>query len=800
MKKFRKVIFYLIKYSPFIIGFICLLNFNKTLEIIDNILNGILNFYKENTLKENVIYTIFFLGLYKLMESVVKKLYYREKAQQETLVKNTFSKGNSRFLTEDEKEKLFFAQDYENIHEIGFILTRYKEYRIPIIGKKIRRAFFKDDKDHSKLREQNEIKEKYKDKEIQEMELKHYKKTKPGIDLIDKILMFLCGGLIDVVIVDGEPIHILIIGTTRSGKTQTFLLPMLDFFSKVKDYKKKPNVVLTDPKGEIFAFTSKMMENRGYDIKVLNFTETNFSNSYNPLEVVNFKHLELIKKHNEKMNNVYESDIYINEQEGIITEEDKGNKLLYRKGEGKRELVEKEKIEELKTKLYNTINSSSTIKEENKIQIIDILKSQKGNLFPEEKVIKEVEERELIPEELKERKEEKIITLKIFNQLLKKYNDDIENMFFKEMNKIEWSKAEQEIKDLATILIPKSGHDPFWSLSAQSLYATYIKYVWEKSYMNDSVYRTYNVYSIGAELTRMSEDGSKGKTKMALELEKRPKNHFMNMNHPKDKDGKTYDSIDQSVRAELSTFYDGSIGVMASKNEFNFEIIHKGDKPTIIYLITPDYKTTYNNFVTMFIDQFYISGVEYADSLKTRKLPRKTFFLLDEFANIPEIRDFNTKLTVSLGRGIQFALIVQNTAQLEEVYGSEGYKTILDNTHNKTYLLAGENDTREWFSTQVGNTTILNKNISTTSEGELNVSYSEESKALVTTTTLNKNPMGISYVANTKTDPMKNMLRPAFQFMECYKDKSLIQEPSEFFEDSKHNNLHSKLRGEDIVF
>ncbi len=133
---------------------------------------------------------------------------------------------------------------------------------------------------------------------------------------------------------------------------------------------------------------------------------------------------------------------------------------------------------------------------------------------------------------------------------------------------------------------------------------------------------------------------------------------------------------------------------MASKNEFNFEEIHKGEKPTIIYLITPDYKTTYNNFVTMFIDQFYISGVEYADSLKTRKLSRKTFFLLDEFANIPEIRDFNTKLTVSLGRGIQFALIVQNTAKLEEVYCSEGYKTILDNTHNKTDLLAGENDTR----------------------------------------------------------------------------------------------------------
>ncbi len=641
MEKSRRRIFYLVKYSPFIIGFICLINFNKTIEIIDTILNSVLIFYKSNSIRENFIYTAFFVGVFYLFKSILKKIYYKEKVLQENPVKNTFSKGTSRFLTEEEKEKLFFAQDYENIHEIGFLLSRYKEYRIPIIDKTIRRAFFKEDKDNSKLREQNKIKEKFKDKDIQEMELKHYKKTNPGIDFIDKILMILCGGLIDVVIVDGESIHILIIGTTRSGKTQTFILPMLDFFSKVKDYKKKPNVVLTDPKGEIFAFTSKMMENRGYDVKVLNFKETNFSNSYNPLEVVNFKHLEIIREHNEKINNVYDSDVYINEEEGIVTEEKEGNKLLYRKGEGKRELVEKDKIEELKTKLYNTINSSSTIEEENKIQIIDILKSKKGNLFPEEKVIKELEEeflkaikkelkiKNITEEKLKELKEdeEKIRKiLKILNSLLKKYNDDVENMFLKEMNKIEWSKGEQEIKDLATILIPKSGDDPFWSLSAQALYATYIKYVWEKSYINDSVYRTYNVYSIGTELTRMSGDGSKGKTKMALELEKRPEEHFMNMHHPRDKDGKTYDSIDQSIRSELSTFYDGAIGVMASKNEFNFEEIHKGEKPTIIYLITPDYKTTYNNFVTMFIDQFYISGVEYADSLKTRKLARKTFF------------------------------------------------------------------------------------------------------------------------------------------------------------------------------
>lgn len=83
--------------------------------------------------------------------------------------------------------------------------------------------------------------------------------------------------------VDTDTIHSLIIGTTRSGKGQTFVLPMIRMLSSGK---RKQNMIINDPKGEITENTYGILRRNGYKIYILNLVDTNKSHLWNPLQVI----------------------------------------------------------------------------------------------------------------------------------------------------------------------------------------------------------------------------------------------------------------------------------------------------------------------------------------------------------------------------------------------------------------------------------------------------------------------------------------------------------------------------------
>ena len=70
------------------------------------------------------------------------------------------------------------------------------------------------------------------------------------------------------------------------------------------------------------------------------------------------------------------------------------------------------------------------------------------------------------------------------------------------------------------------------------------------------------------------------------------------------------------------------------------------------------------------IQQLYNYADMNGGTLKTR-----TYFILDEFANIGQIPDFDKKISTSRSRGISFSVILQNLDQLEAVY-EKSYETI----------------------------------------------------------------------------------------------------------------------------
>lgn len=84
-------------------------------------------------------------------------------------------------------------------------------------------------------------------------------------------------------LIDDSPVNNLIIGTTRSGKGQTFVISTVDIYSRAKQ---KASMVINDPKGELAAASKETLEKRGYDVHILNLLDQDASMSYNPLQLV----------------------------------------------------------------------------------------------------------------------------------------------------------------------------------------------------------------------------------------------------------------------------------------------------------------------------------------------------------------------------------------------------------------------------------------------------------------------------------------------------------------------------------
>lgn len=77
--------------------------------------------------------------------------------------------------------------------------------------------------------------------------------------------------------------HSLVIGATGSGKTTTFINPMIQIIAETSSGS---SMIMTDPKGELFSLHSRKLQLQGYDVKVLDLRDTYSSYRWNPLESI----------------------------------------------------------------------------------------------------------------------------------------------------------------------------------------------------------------------------------------------------------------------------------------------------------------------------------------------------------------------------------------------------------------------------------------------------------------------------------------------------------------------------------
>ena len=171
---------------------------------------------------------------------------------------------------------------------------------------------------------------------------------------------------------------------------------------------------------------------------------------------------------------------------------------------------------------------------------------------------------------------------------------------------------------------------------------------------------------------------------------------------------KTYGSILSSLQSKLGKFDSKEIAEVTSTDTINFEEI--GTKKTAVYVISSDTHTAYDFLLTIFFSQMIQQLYDFADKNGGRlKVP--TFFILDEFANIGQIPDFDKKISTSRSRGISFSVILQNLDQLEAVY-EKSYETIMGNCDTHVFLGSNSYKTVEYFSKALGEKTISRDSLS----------------------------------------------------------------------------------------
>ena len=180
----------------------------------------------------------------------------------------------------------------------------------------------------------------------------------------------------------------------------------------------------------------------------------------------------------------------------------------------------------------------------------------------------------------------------------------------------------------------------------------------------------------------------------------------------------------------------------------NFDMKDIGRKKTAVFIVVQDEKKTYHSLVTIFIKQCYETLIDIAQE-NGGKLSQRTNFILDEFANMPPLKEVTTMVTAARSRKIRFTFIIQNFAQLNQVYGKENADTIKGNCGNIIYLISSELAALEEISKMCGEVKSKEKD-------------KTASTPLITVSDLQRLPMWTIIVLRTRMMPFKTVLTPNF--------------------------------------
>ena len=306
-------------------------------------------------------------------------------------------------------------------------------------------------------------------------------------------------------------------------------------------------------------------------------------------------------------------------------------------------------------------------------------------------------------------------------------------------NPLAYVRSEKDILKLVNVIIAntkgdgeKSSED-FWIKAERLLYCALIGYIWYEAEPEEKNFITL-LELINACEAREDDETYKSPVDILFDdLAKKQPEHFAVKQYVKFKmaAGKTLKSILVSCGARLSPFDIKELRDIMTEDELELDTM--GDRKTALFLIMSDTDTTFNFVIAMLQSQLFNLLCDKADDFYNGRLPVHVRCLLDEFANIGQIPNFDKLIATIRSREISASIILQSQSQLKTIY-KDAADTIVGNCDVTLFLGGKEKSTLKEISELLGKETIdsLSQSENRGAQTSHGLSYQKLGKELMT--------------------------------------------------------------------
>lgn len=308
-------------------------------------------------------------------------------------------------------------------------------------------------------------------------------------------------------------------------------------------------------------------------------------------------------------------------------------------------------------------------------------------------------------------------------------------------------KAMELLDDVATNILYEEGgnKDAFWEKSAADYFSALALGLFE-----DAKEEEVNLNSISV-MSTVGEERFGGRSTYIKE--------YFNDKDPASAAytcaSGTVMAADETKASIISTFKQ-KIRLFASRENLSemlshsdFDMFSIGKEKTAVFMIIQDEKKTYHALATIFVKQCYETLIGVAQNEPGGGLPVRTNFILDEFQNMPPLKDVTTMVAAARSRHIRLTMIIQNFAGLEATYSKEIAQTLRSNCTNLLYLLTTELNALEEISKLCGEKKVK------VGKGD---KEKEETRPLITVSELQLMKEDQAIVIKTRCRPYKTRL------------------------------------------
>ena len=278
-------------------------------------------------------------------------------------------------------------------------------------------------------------------------------------------------------------------------------------------------------------------------------------------------------------------------------------------------------------------------------------------------------------------------------------------------NPLAYIRSEKDILKLVNALImntkgegEKSSED-FWVKAERLYYSALIGYIWYEATEEEKNFITLLDLINASEAREDDETYQSPVDLLFSQLEEREPDHFAVKQYRKFKmaAGKTLKSILISCGARLAPFDIKELRDLMEYDELELDTL--GDQKTALFVILSDTDSTFNFVAALMYSQLFNLLCDKADDFYGGRLPVHVRLILDEFANIGQIPNFDKLIATIRSREISASIILQSQSQLKTIY-KDAADTIVGNCDSTLFLGGKEKSTLKEISELLGKETI----------------------------------------------------------------------------------------------